>query len=292
MRAPAPSAARHLEHRYGELTRQQRQVADYVLAHPFEAATLAIDALAARCAVSVATMNRLARALGYPSYSAFRADWQQLLRGGVPPIEPLLRQRERSATARERVQATLSGGGEHLRAADALLDEATLARVGTRLVGARRIAVLGGDVSAYLAGYFASYASLFRDGVDAISGLGGASEAERRVLALGPEDVLLAVSLPRYSALTVELAALARAREVHVIALTDGPAAPIVEHAHESLLAPSQPGMLPASAVGAIALLEGLCAVLAAHSPRSRDELLARSQRAARFHVVDDAARR
>ena len=54
------------------------------------------------------------------------------------------------------------------------------------------------------------------------------------MLALGPGDVLLALSLPRYSALTVELAALAHAGGATVIALVALDYAAQVTSAHPS----------------------------------------------------------
>ena len=46
------------------LTRSHQQMADYVMAHPLQAATMPIDELAAAVGVSVATANRFARAIG------------------------------------------------------------------------------------------------------------------------------------------------------------------------------------------------------------------------------------
>lgn len=279
------TAAQRLHRCYEQLTPQQRQVADYVLAHPFEAATLAIDALAERCGVSIATMNRFARALDYAGYSALREDWQQVLRGAAPSVDKLHKERAQPTEPVHHMHTALQGGAEQVRAAAALLDAARLAAVAQLLTQAPRIGVLGSDVSAYLAGYFVSYASLFRPGVEAISGLGGASEAQRRILALAPGDVLLAISLPRYSTLTVDLCALAQERGLSVVALTDSPAAPVTAHAHHTLLAPSQHTVLPASGMGVIGLLEGLCALIAAQSPRSHEELLNLALSAAHFHI-------
>lgn len=279
------TAAQRLHHRFAGLTTQQRQVAEHMLAYPFEAATLAIDAMAQRCGVSTATMNRFARALDYAGYSALRRDWQQQLQGSVPPIDKLEQQRAQAAPALARMGTALNEAARQLRTAGTLLDGAQLETIATLLVAAPRIGVLGSDVSAYLAAYFVSYASVFRGGIEAMSALGGASEAQRRVMALGAGDVLLAISLPRYSALTVELAALAREGGATVIALTDSPASPVLTHAHHQLIAPAQQAVLPASSVGVLALLEGLCTLLAAQSHRSRDELLRLSRGAARFHV-------
>ena len=283
----APTAVEQVRSQYSAMTSSHRKVADYVLAHPFEAATLSIDAMARHCDTSVTTMNRFASNLGYGGYSSFRAHWQQLLQAPsmLAPLDKLQQQRSTAAPLDQRFQTALHAGAAQLQTAAALLAPATLDAAAQLLTQARHIAVLGSDVSAYLAGYLVSYASLFRNQVDNLSSLGGASEAQRRVLALGKDDVLVALSLPRYSELTVNLCALAHERGVPVIALTDQPNAPIAPYAQHLLLAPTQHPMLPASGVAALGLLEGLCTMLAAASPRSPDEMLRLSQGAARFHM-------
>lgn len=286
------TAVERVRAHYGALTSGHRQVADYLLGHQFEAATLSIDAMARQCGVSVTSMNRFASSLGYAGYSSFRAHWQQLLQApaAFAPLDKLQQQRATPTPAAQRLHTALHAGSAQLQAAAALLDPQALQAITQQLVQAQHVAVLGSDVSAYLAGYFVSYASLFRGHVDNISSLGGASEAQRRVLALTPDDVLIAMSLPRYSELTVDLCALAHERGVPVIAITDSPAAPIAAFAQHLLIAPAQHPMLPASGVVMMGLLEGLCTMLAAASPRSPDEMLRLSQGAARFHI-DTAAR-
>ena len=270
---------------YGNLTSSQRQVADYLLAHPFEAATLSIDAMAAECTVSVATMNRFASALGYGSYSSFRNHWQQLLQPGMAPLDKLQQQRDMPSTAHRRLQSTLHNGAAQAQTAAALLDPATTEAMAHHIAKARRIAVLGSDVSAYIAGYFASYASLFRPDVECLPQAGGPSEAQRKLMSLDKDDLLLAISLPRYSSQTLELCALAHARQIPIVVITDRPDAPIAAYTQQILLAPAQHPMLPASAMGVLGLLEGLCTVLAASSPWSAEDMRQRVQLADAFHV-------
>lgn len=86
-------------------------------------------------------------------------------------------------------------------------------------------------MSGYLGGYFASYLSLFRADVQNLAQGGGPGEPFRRLLDLGGEDLLLLLSLPRYSTLTLELADFAAKRGVPVAAITDSPGAPIASRA-------------------------------------------------------------
>ena len=283
---PAATAVERVRTRYALLTARHRQVADYMLAHPFEAATLSIDAMARRCGVATATMNRFAASLEYDGYSSLRAHWQQVLqRQTTPgPLDKLQAQRSAPTPSQQRLHTALQTGATQLQTAAELLEPGALQAIVELLTGARRIAVLGSDVTAYLAGYFVSYAGLFHPAVEAINGLGGVTEAQRRIMTLTDQDLLLALSLPRYSSLTVELCAQASEAGVPVLALTDSPQAPMLAHARHALIAPAQHPMLPASGVGLLGLLECLCMLLATHSTRSRDELARIAQAGARFH--------
>jgi len=230
-------------------------------------------------------LNRFAARLAYPGYSSFRAHWQQQLQASMEPLDKLQQQRTAPAAHQQRLHEALLAGSAQVQAAAALLAPDTIDAIAALLAQARRIAVLGCDVSAYLAGYGVSYASLFHSDVQAISSLGGASEAQRRVMALTPQDVLLALSLPRYSILTVELCAQASEQGVPVIVLADSPTSPVIAHARHALIAPAQHPMLPASALGLVGLIECLCMLLAAANLRTHEQLLCMTQGTARFHT-------
>ncbi|MBT9456276.1 MAG: MurR/RpiR family transcriptional regulator [Burkholderiaceae bacterium] len=281
-----PTAVHRLTRAYAALTPRQRQIADHVLAHRFEAATLAIDALARRCEVSVASANRFVRALGYASYAGFREHWQHQLMAGEAP----------GALARLRAQAddgagpvlrgALRQGLQSLQRAQADLDDEQAQGLLDALLRAPRVAVFGAEVSAYMAGYFVNYLSLFRGDVEGLAGMGGATEPYRRLLAYDEQDLLLVLSLPRYSKLTLELSEFAAARGIPVAAITDRPAAPVVKLARHVLYAPAGDSLLPASSLSMLALLEGLCSAVGARSPRLARELPQLSHTMA-AHYVD-----
>lgn len=286
--APASpvSGSQRLTLGYSVLTGAQRKLADHVLAHRFEAATLTINQLAQRAGVSVASANRFARALGYPGWAEFRAHWQAELKPMTSALDKLQdQQRRRSTSADEHVRAALHDGAQALRRCESDLPAEPVRSLAQRLIQARRVAVFGADVSTYLAGYFASYLSLFRADVVNLAQGGAPSEAFRRVLDLGADDVLLLLSLPRYSTLTIELADFATGRGVPIAALTDVPGAPVAARARWVLLAPAAAATLPASAVALVTLLEGLCAAVAARSTRRAHELPALMDALAAHHV-------
>nr|WP_316643707.1 MurR/RpiR family transcriptional regulator [uncultured Roseateles sp.] len=270
-----PSAVQRLTRGYAALTPRQRQMADHVLGHRFEAATLAIDALARRCEVSVASANRFVRALGYASYAGFREHWQHELMADEAPgaLARLRAQAQAGEAAGPLLRGVLRHGQQSLQHAQADLDDEQAQGLLEALLRAPRVAVFGAEVSAYLAGYFVNYLSLFRGDVEGLAGLGGATEPYRRLLAYDDQDLLLLLSLPRYSKQTLEVAEFATARGIPVAAITDQPSAPVVRLARHVLYAPAGDSLLPASSLSTLALLEGLCSAVGARSSRLAQEL-------------------
>ena len=59
--------------RYGQLTKSEKRIADYIRKNQEEAAFLAAGELADRLGLSEATLVRFARTLGFNSYPAMRA---------------------------------------------------------------------------------------------------------------------------------------------------------------------------------------------------------------------------
>src|SRR6516165_7333856 len=98
---------------------------------------------------------------------------------------------------------------------------------------------------------------------------GGTQEAARRLARCARGDVLVAISLPRYSKDTVRLADFTRTRRAHVIALIDVAEAPLGRVADSLLVAPSTHPVMPSSAVGALAVIEAMAVAVMRLNPDS-----------------------
>ena len=96
------------------LTRSHRQMAEYVLAHPLQAATMPIDELAATVGVSVATANRFARALEFEGYAQFRAALVLGFEATLAPVERLRSKLAHRATAVGVFAAALDEAGSNI----------------------------------------------------------------------------------------------------------------------------------------------------------------------------------
>jgi DNA-binding MurR/RpiR family transcriptional regulator len=232
-------------------------------AHPIRTLSHSAEQIAAQTGTSVAAINRFARAAGFEGFSDLKTVLGDELQSAVEPLRKLARSRPKPGSPKAAL-GDFAIDGEALRRATA---EPQIERVAGRLLKARRVWSLGLGTSSYLAGYAAHALTPYLPGVWAIAGDGGTEEAARRLSRCGRGDVLLAVSLPRYSKDTVFLAGFARERRAYVIAITDVAGAPLAAQADALLLAPSGHTTMPSSAVGALAVIEAIASAVMRLSP-------------------------
>jgi len=104
------------------LTRSHQQMADYVMAHPLQAATMPIDELAAAVGVSVATANRFARAIGLDGYPMLRAELVKGFEAMLAPIEKMRIRVEKPSSMQDVFAAALEESQRNIAATREALD--------------------------------------------------------------------------------------------------------------------------------------------------------------------------
>jgi len=261
---------------YPELSTAHRKAADYVLAHPFRAATMTIDELASAVGMSVATANRFARALGFDGYPQFRTALVHAFESALAPVEKLRDELRLEATSAEIFARSLNEDLDNIQATLLRLNHEACERAVAMILEAPRVFILGFSTSAYLGAIMAHRLDPFCSNVQTIASEAGPTQAARRLFKLKPEDLVIAISFPRYNKFTVELLTLARERKVRVLAITDTAGSPLVPLADVVLYAKSEHRLSAASEAAALALIEALCGAVvhrAENSLRNATEL-------------------
>lgn len=251
------------------LTRSHQQMADYVLAHPLQAATMPIDELASEVGVSVATANRFARAIGLDGYPMLRAELVKGFEAMLAPIEKMRIRVEKPSSMRDVFAAALEESQRNIAATREALDTQACEAAVQAVLGARRIYLAGFGASGWLAGLLQRGLDPHCDNVHLLSGVGGASFGARLLPRMGREDLLIAITYPRYLTDTVVLAQAAFERGVRVLALTDGLRSPLVPYAHSCLFAQTENQYASNSESSALAMIEALSSAVAHHAKGS-----------------------
>lgn len=251
------------------LSSTHRKAADYVLANPFRAATMTIDEFAEAVGMSNATANRFARALGFDGYPQFRAEMVQAFKSTLAPVEKLRTELLRESSCVEIFSASLQEDLDNIQGTLRQLNATACEQAVELILRAPRIYILGFSTSACLSSIVSHRLEPYCSTVQVIATDAGPPQAALRLFKATPEDLVIAISFPRYSKLTVELLGLARARNAKVLAITDSPTSPVVQYADIVLYAKSERRLSASSDAAALALLEALCGAVVHRSKNS-----------------------
>ena len=258
-----PSMTQRIGRVLPKLTRSHREMADYVLAHPLQVATLPIDELAAAVGVSVATANRFARALEFEGYPQFRAALVLGFETALAPVEKLRSKLEHPATVAEIFANALTANQHNIEQTLRGLDAHSCEQAVDAILGAQRIFIIGYGASSWLGGLLQRCLDLYCENVQLLASIESASYAARVLTRLQPTDLVIAIAYPRYFTDTIALAGRARAAGVPVLALTDRVTSPLAPLATVALYAQTESQYFANSEASALALIEALCSAVA-----------------------------
>lgn len=271
---PTTDLANRIALAYASLSGAHRRAADFVLQNPLETATMTIEGFAERSGASTATVTRFVRALGFGGYSEFRGALSAALRLAMAPVDSLADAHSTKSTAFSTIVTAIKDQAANLDEALAAVDEKTCSRAMEALLRARRIFIVGSGASHHVAAHLEEGLTLYLDAnVIFASSRGGPEKAIRHIMNVGSDDLVLAISLPRYSRGTVDLAKLAKSRGATVLALTDAPSSPLVPIADMTFFAPARNRLLPNSPTATFALADAIVSAIARERPNSVEAL-------------------
>lgn len=213
-----------LELKMGTLTSAQRKVADYILKHPTEVAFLTVEQLAGFIGVSVATVMRLTYVAGYTGYVQFQKGLQELLRNRVAPPTKLEANVKKLGKNKLLIECAKVQIANINKTAEFLSDEA-IDNALKLMFAAKKIYVIGIRGSAAVATYLNE--GLNRLGVDCELLIPDSARLQAILSKLSADDLLIAISLPRYARRTVEVVRVAKSKGVKLLSITDGYSSPL-----------------------------------------------------------------
>lgn len=226
------------------LSRRHAQVARFCLNHPEEVAINTIVRLGEVSGVPPATFTRLAQELGFAGFPEFQAVFRERVMGPGPSYSERLSDLSMPPDPNgvadsdweqpERVFAIMAQAAMHsLVRIDQNLDRAVLGRFVTELSQAEVVHVVAARGAFGIGAYL--FYGLANIGVRAhLMDNQGSMRAEQ-ALAIGPRDVLLAITFDNYTPETVETARAVAARGIPVLAITDNELSPIAPIARQVL---------------------------------------------------------
>ena len=260
-----------IEEGMSSFSKGQKLIASYILSNYDKAAYLTASKLGGIVGVSESTVVRFAIELGYDGYPDFQSSLRKLIRNRLTSFQRIEVTNNLIGDG-DVLDKVLNSDMDKIRHTMEEIDRDMFAEAIDKIVKARTIYILGVRSSSSLAGFLNYNFRMIFDHVKFVQTTSG-SELFEQIMSIGEEDVMIAISFPRYSKRIINAVAYARSKNANVVALTDSVASPIASHASQLLIAHSDMASFVDSLVAPLSIIN---AIIVAVARQKQDELTER----------------
>ena len=257
-----------IEENMAGFSKGQRAIAKYIIENYEKAAYMTAASLGSQTGVSESTVDRFALKLGFKGYPEMQRALQELTRTKLTSVQRMEVTNTLIGNADILAKVLLSDIDKIRRTLDEI-DREVFYRAVDKIATARNIYIIGVRTSASLAGFLNFSLRMIFDNVRLIQTTSG-SEIFEQLLSMEKEDVMIAISFPRYSKQIINAVAFARSRGAVGIALTDSAKSPIAGYADQLLTACSDMASFVDSLVAPLSIIN---AMIVALTRKKSDEL-------------------
>ena len=247
---------RLLEERFPEFSKGQKLIARYLIGNYDKAAYMTAARLGSLVGVSESTVVRFAIELGFEGYPEMQKSLQEIIRSRLTYNQRIEVTNNRLGDG-DILEKVLLSDADKIRVTLESVSREDFYRAIERIVSAQKIYIMGVRASAALADFLSYGLNLVFDNIRLVKTTSG-SEVFESLFPMTKEDVLIAISFPRYSSRLVNAVDYAHELGADVIAITDNASSPIARHANELLVAQSDMASYIDSLTAPLSLINAL----------------------------------
>lgn len=229
-----------IHNRMTGFSKGQKRIANFIAASYDKAAFMTASKLGKMVNVSESTVVRFAVELGFDGYPSMQKALQEMVRTKLTAVQRIGVANDRFG-GQDVVSTVLHSDMESIRMTNEALDRSVLSAAVEAINRAKNIYIVGVRSSAAIAAYMNFYFRNIFDNVRLVEST-ATSEMMEQMFHVGKGDVVIGISLPRYSSRTVKVLEFAHDSGAEVVVITDSTDAPAAKIADFTLTAKS--GML------------------------------------------------
>lgn len=258
----------HIQENMSSFSKGQKLIANFILESYDKAAFMTACKLGKTVNVSESTVVRFAAELGYDGYPSMQKALQEMIRNKLTAIQRIEVSNDRIGD-QDIMSMVMQSDIEKIRITLEETDRESFNQAVDMIIAAKRIYILGVRSASALANFMGFYFNYIFDNVLRVDTT-SISEVFEQVMRIGPGDVFIGLSFPRYSKRTVQAMQYAKSQGAYVIAITDSAVSPLASIADISLLAKSDMASFVDSLVAPLSLVNAL---IVAVSRKKSDQL-------------------
>ncbi|MBQ4631231.1 MAG: MurR/RpiR family transcriptional regulator [Clostridia bacterium] len=259
------------------LSKSQKRIADFIAQHYDQAAFMTAAKLGENAGVSESTVVRFATELGYGGYPEFQHVLREIIKNKLTAVQRMEITSSKFAE-KDILSTVLSSDIDKLRQTLETVSAEDFTSCIDTIMKAKKVYVLGARTCFSIANFLGFYLNLISLDVKLIT-TNSASETFEQIFATGEDDVIIAISYPRYSRRTLNAVKYAHNKKSKIIAITDSEISPIVKYADHSLIARSDMSNFVDSLVAPLSIINALIVALVM---RNREKVVEN------FHALED----
>ena len=216
---------RHLNQSGRRLSKSHKKIAEYILNNYSKAVYMTASTLGEKVGVSESTVVRFAVAMGYEGYPEIQKALQELVRHWLTAVQRF--EMAADIAPGEVLGTVLNEDMQNIKTTIEEINESAFDNAVQKISESRNLYVMGLRSAAPIAQFLCYYLNFIFDNVRIVSEASG--DVFEQISRINEEDLLFAISFPRYSTRTLEAMKFARNRGAIVVGLTDGPMSPIYQ---------------------------------------------------------------
>lgn len=252
----AKSILHTIESNLPDFSKGQKRIASYILENYDKAAFMTASKMGKLVGVSESTVVRFASELGYDGYPSMQRALQEMIRSRLTSTQRIQAAGDR-LSGQDLLTTVLQSDMDKLRMVVEEADRGEFDKVVSLVLECKHLYILGVRSSSFVAGYLNFYLHLLTENVTLVQS-NAAGEIFEQLFRIGPGDVMIAISFPRYSKVTMSTAKFAQDRGATIVAITDNELSPLYQMSDAALLAPSEMISFVDSMVAPLSLINAL----------------------------------
>ena len=239
-----------------QFSKSQKLIGNYILQHYEKAAYMTALKLGNAVNVSESTVVRFAIELGFEGYPQLQRSLQSHIKNRLTSLQRMDVTRSRIGDL-DPVEGVLAQDIDKIRRTMDEVNRESFESAVNSIIGARHIYIQGAMSSGILASFMHFYLRLITENVTLVGSV-GTSEMYQQMIHINEQDVLIAMSFPRYASSTVKACKFAHESGAKIIAITDSESSPLTQYADNALYAYSDMVSFVDSLVAPMSLINAL----------------------------------
>lgn len=221
---------------FAKLSKGQKIIAEYIIHNYDKAAFMTAAALGDTLGVSESTVVRFAYSLGYSGYKELQRELQELIKNKLTTVQRLSLTDDYSNKEQALINV-MEKDIDNIKKTIHEIDSINFQKAIKFILKAKQVYIIGLRSSSFLSGYLTFYLNFLLANVKHVTA--GPNDVFEQLVNADKDDVVIAITYPRYSRRTLEAMDYVKDKGCTIISITDSLISPAAHKADVSLIAQS-----------------------------------------------------